>query len=223
MFKSIIFKGLVISLLLFGNNVKAQKQLSEGTLQYDISIVSSRNEAPLTNSLNGATLIIYVKPSFSRTEMKSSLGTETTVYDNRSGIGFILKEYSGQKLMISMNATNWAEKNRLYENLNFNISEEIITINSYKCKKAVATLPDGKIFTVYYNPDIIISNKKFNNSFAQLPGLPVQYELQSGNLNFKYLLNKISYDIIGQSKFEAPKSGYRVMTYDENQQMKKSN
>ena len=223
MFKSIIFKGLVISLLLLCNNVKAQKQLSEGTLQYDISIVSSGNEAPLTNSLNGATLIIYVKPPFSRTEMKSSLGTETTVYDNRSGTGFILKEYSGQKLMISMNAANWAEKNRLYENLNFNISEETITINNYKCKKAVATLPDGKIFTVYYNPDIIISNKKFNNAFAQLPGLPVQYELQSGNLNFKYLLSKISYDIIVQSKFEAPKSGYRVMTYDENQQMKKSN
>ena len=223
MFKSIIFKGLVISLLLLCNNVKAQKQFSEGTLQYDISIVSSGNEAPLTNSLNGATLIVYVKPSISRTEMKSSLGTETTVYDNRSGTGFILKEYSGQKLMISMNAANWAEKNRLYENLNFNISEETITINNNKCKKAVATLPDGKIFTVYYNPDIIISNKKFNNSFAQLPGLPVQYELQSGNLNFKYLLSKISYDIIVQSKFEAPKSGYRVMTYDENQQMKKSN
>lgn len=222
MVKSIILKSTVVGLLLLSKGATAQKQFSEGTLQYDISIVSSGNDAPLTNSLNGAGLTIYLKPSFSRTEMKSSLGTETTVYDNRGGNGFILKEYSGQKLMISMNAANWAEKNKLYENLNFNIADEVIIINGYKCKKAIATLPDGKIFTVYYNPDIIISNKKYNNSFAQLPGLPVQYELQSGNLNFKYLLSKISYDVIGQLKFEAPKTGYRVMTYNENQQLKRS-
>jgi len=222
MVKSIILKSSLVFFLLFSKSVIAQKLLSEGSLQYDISITSSGNEAPLANSLNGASLTIYLKPAFSRTEMKSTLGTETTVYDNRAGNGFILKEYSGQKLMISMNASNWVEKNKLYENLNFDIAGEIISINGYKCKKAVATLPDGKVFTVYYNPDIIISNKKFNNSFAQLPGLPVQYELQSGNLNFKYILSQISFDAVGQTKFEAPKSGYRVMTYDENQQLKKS-
>jgi GLPGLI family protein len=221
MFKSIKFTILVLINLLLNSVVIGQRTLSEGTLQYDISIISAKNEAPLSNALNGANLTIYLKPSLSRTEMRSTLGTETTVYDNRAGNGFILKEYSGQKLMITMNAANWAEKNKLYENLNFTITEEETIINEYKCKKAIATLPDGKTFTVFYNPDIIITNKKFNNSFAQLPGLPVQYELQSGNLNFKYLLSKISYEVVGQSKFEAPRNGYRVMTYAENQQLKK--
>ncbi len=220
--KSIISIVGIFFLTAFTIPVLAQKQFAEGSLQYDISISSSKTETPIANSFNGATLTIYLKPSLSRTEMKSTLGIETTVYDNRGRTGFILKEYSAQKLMISMNAANWEDKNKVYENLNFIISEEIIMIGEYKCKKATAVLQDGKILTVYFNPDIVIVNKKFNNAFAQLPGLPVQYELQSGNLTFKYTLGKMSYDAVSQSKFEAPKAGFRLMTYDENQQLKKS-
>jgi GLPGLI family protein len=222
MIKSISILVSIIFLLLSSKIVMAQKQFSEGSLQYDISITTGKTETPIANSLNGASLTIYLRPFYSRTEMKSTLGTETTVYDNKAGTGFILKEYSGQKLMISMNANNWAEKNKLYENLNFSISDDIINIGEHKCRKATAQLQEGKIFTVYFNPEIVIANKKYNNAFAQLPGLPVQYELQSGNLNFKYVLSKISYDAISQSRFEAPKTGFRVMTYDENQQLKKS-
>ncbi len=200
----------------------SQKQLSEGSLQYDIAITSSKSETPIANSLNGATLSIFLKPTASRTEMKSTLGTEATIFDSRLGKGFILKEYSGQKLMISMNTDNWAEKNKTYENLDFTVSDEIVKIGEYSCKRATATLPDGKVFTVYFNPSITIINKKYNNAFAQLSGLPVQYELQSGNLNFKYTLNKLNYDAVPGPKFEAPKSGYRVMTYEENQQLKKN-
>lgn len=199
----------------------AQKQFTEGSLVYKISIEPGKSEAPVVNSLNGAELTLYLKPYASRSEMKSSLGIESTVYDNRSASGYILKEYSGQKLMISMSEANWAQKNKMYENLSFTIVDEEINIGEYKCKKATAVLADGKVFTVYFDPSVQISNKKYNNAFSKLPGLPVQYELQSGNLNFKYTLIKVDYEVVPQSRFEAPKSGYRVMTYEENQQLKK--
>lgn len=198
-----------------------QKPLSEGVLQYDISIVSAKSEPTTLNSLNGAVLTLYLKPTISRTEMKSTLGTESTVYDAKNGSGFILKEYSGQKLMISMNENNWDQKNKAYENLNFTVTNETATIAGYQCKKATATLADGKIFTVYFDPTVVISNKKYNNAFAKLQGLPVQYEIQSGNLSFKYTLSSLSYDAVPAAKFEAPKTGFRVMTYEENQQLKK--
>lgn len=199
----------------------AQKQFSEGSLHYRISIESGKSETPVVNSLNGAELTLYLKPYASRTEMKSSLGTESTVYDNRSASGYILKEYSGQKLMISMSEANWSQKNKMYEDLSFSIADEVINIGEYKCKKATGVLADGKTFTVYFDPSVQITNKKYNNAFSKLPGLPVQYEAQSGNLNFKYTLIKIDYDAVPQSKFEAPKTGFRVMTYEENQQLKK--
>lgn len=205
--------------LLFSFNV--QKQLGEGVLEYKISIESPKSQTPTLNSLNGAMLSVYLKPTVSRTEMKSTLGTESTVFDNKAGTGFILKEYSGQKLMISMNSDNWEQKNKAYEDLNFNVTNETATIGNFQCKKATATLPDGKLFTVYFDPTIIISNKKYNNAFSRLPGLPVQYEIQSGNLSFKYTLSQLSYEAVPAAKFEAPKTGYRVMTYEENQQLKK--
>ncbi|RZK19940.1 MAG: hypothetical protein EOO43_11440 [Flavobacterium sp.] len=217
-----VLQGFSILLLsLFTIVANAQKQLSEGSLQYNISIVSPKTETPSLNSLNGAVLTVYLKPSVSRTEMKSTLGTESTVFDNKSGSGFILKEYSGQKLMITMNAANWDQKNSSYEDMNFTTSNESVTVAGYQCKKATATLADGKVFTVYYDPTVVISNKKYNNAFSKLQGLPVQYEIQSGNLSFKYTLSSLSNDAIPSAKFEAPKAGFRVMSYEENQQLKK--
>lgn len=201
---------------------KAQKQLGEGSFEYDISISSNKSSSPISNALNGATLAIYLNDGKSRTEMNSSLGTEVTVFDNQKQEGFILKEYSGQKLMITMNAANWTDKNKLYDNLNFQVSNDLVTIGDYKCKKAVASMPDGKVFTVYFNPEINLGNKKYNNAFPQLPGIPVQFELQSGDLSFKYSLKKITYENVSSIKFAAPRAGFRVMTYEENQQLKKN-
>jgi hypothetical protein len=67
-----------------------------------------------------------------------------------------------------------------------------------------------------------MNNRSYNNAFAQLPGLPVQYEIQSGDISFKYTLSKISYDAVPFAKFDAPKTGFRVMTYEENQQLRRN-
>ncbi len=190
-------------------------------MQYDISIISAKNEPTTLNTLDGAVITLYLRQDMSRSEMKSTLGTEATVFNNATGNGFILKEYSGQKLMITMNAANWNQKNKTNDNLSFTVSNETVTIGNYTCKKATATMADGKLFTVYYDPSVVISNKKYNNAFSKLNGLPVQYEIQSGNLTFKYTLKSLTDEPVPASRFEAPKSGFRVMTYEENQQLKK--
>ena len=153
--------------------------------------------------------------------MTSKLGTESTVFDNRTNKGYILKEYSGQKLMITVNRENWLQKNQWNDEIRFTIDNELKEIAGYQCKKATGKNSEGKEFTVYFTPDITLANTTYNNSFAQLPGLPVQYELKSGNLKFKYTLNKIDFDPVSALKFEAPKTGFRIMTYEENQQLKK--
>ncbi|MFZ1528578.1 MAG: hypothetical protein WAT19_07505 [Ferruginibacter sp.] len=201
-------------------NSFAQKLLTEALVEYDISISSSKGDA-LSDQLNGAKLTLYSRPGISRTEMVSSLGTESTVFDNKTGKGFILKEYSGQKLMITMTRENWQQKNQRNDNLKFEIAGETVVINGYNCKKATALTADGKTLTVYFTPEITLANTQYNNAFKQLPGLPVQYELQSGNLSFKYSLKKVSDEPVETSKFDAPKSGYRIMSFEENQQLKK--
>jgi GLPGLI family protein len=214
-FLPIILMSGVVSL-----SAVAQKRLTEGVLQYKISIASSKAGSKI-NDLNDAELAVYIKPTSSRAEMKSSLGTESTVFNNKLNSGYILKEYSGQKLMITMTAANWDQKNKPYEALKFNISNELTTIGGYSCKKATGTMPDGKAFTVYFDPTVVIANTNYNNAFSNLPGLPVQYEIQSGDLSFKYTLTNLSYETVPVAKIDAPKTGFRVMTYEENQQLKK--
>jgi hypothetical protein len=53
--------------------------------------------------------------------------------------------------------------------------------------------------------------------------LPVEYEIESGKMKFKYTLVKINYDPVQMSLFDFPTTGYRVMTYEENQNLKKGN
>lgn len=210
--------SIILSALTTG--LFAQKIMNEGVITYQIAIESTKGEKQVASALNGATVTLFVTKDRSRTEMVSTPGTETTVFDNKAGTGYILKEYSGQKLMITTTKANWEQKNQSNTTLKFTIDDNTTNILGYNCKKAVATA-DGKQYTVYFDPSIIIANKNYNNAFPQLPGLPVQYELSSGNLNFKYSLLKYSFEGILASKFDAPKVGFRTMTYEENQQLKR--
>lgn len=199
----------------------AQKTLTEGTIVYDIVIQTGSKEPQMADAIDGATTTVYLKSSKSRTDMVNALGNETNIYDNKTGNAVILKEYSGQKLMITLTKQNWEAKNKVYDNINFEYTDDTKTIAGYICKKAVAKMPDGKTFLVYYSPDIIVSNKDYNTTFKNLPGLPMEYEIVKDKLKIKYTLAKISFDPVAASKFDLPKSGYRVMTYEENQQLKK--
>ncbi len=211
----------VFVLCITGNSLFSQKKIDEVTLQYNITVHSTNEKPDIARSLDGALLTVYLKANQSRSEMTSAIGSESNLYDTRTGKGFILKEYSGQKLMITLNKDNWQQKNQYYQNLNFTTAEGEEVIAGFSCKRANALLPNGNTFTVYYTPDLLLTNRNYNNAFVQLNGVPVQFELESGNLKFKYSLAKVSYDAIPSSKFEIPKSGYRLMSFEDNQQLKK--
>lgn len=215
-------RNFILFFLMLGVGLSAfsQKVLNEGSLVYKISIENSKGEQQVAGALNNAVLTVNFNKDKSRTELVSKAGSEVTVYDNKAEKGFLLREYSGQKLMITMTDANWEQKNKTNNSLAFTTESGTSVINGYTVKKATA-VSDGKTYTVYYDPSVIISNKTYNNAFPQLAGLPVEFELQSGNLVFKYSLIKYGAENFMPNEFDAPKSGYRVMTYDENQQLKK--
>lgn len=204
----------MLMVLLTGSiSVTAQRNIAEATLVYDIQ----------GQSLNGASTTVYIKGNNSRTDMVSPLGKEITIYNSKSNSAVILKEFSGQKLMITLTKENWKEKNKMYSDIRFELTNEYKTISGYNTRKAIAKMPDGKTFEVYYAPDLIPANKEYDATFNNLPGLAIEYEIESGKMKFKYTLAKINYDPVQVSQFDFPTSGYRVMTYEENQNLKKGN
>lgn len=213
--------GLPVLILSLSMSLNAQKKVFEGTLVYDIVIETGTNEPNISQASGNAITTVYIRDGQSRTDMVNSMGNESTIYDDKAGNGVILKEYSGQKLMITLSRQNWEAKNRNNSEIVFVSSKETKDIAGYTCRKALATLKNGKTFTVYYAPDLVPSTRDYNPVFRNLAGVAMEYEVDNGRMKFKYKLAKVSLEQVPSSKFDIPKSGYRIQTYEENQQLKK--
>jgi GLPGLI family protein len=193
----------------------AQKKLTEATISYDI-VINTNNSAPqAADLLDGATSVVYLKANSSRSEMVSSLGTQSTIVDGKTGNVTVLKDYGEQKYMITMTAENWKASNKKYEGIAFTYENETKTIAGYACQKAIGKLTDGSTFTVYFTKDLIPVNKDFQYLNKNLPGLAMQYEATIGKLKVTYTVSGINLNLVPAAKFDLPKSGYRVMTYEE--------
>ena len=57
------------------NHSYAQKNLSEGSLVYNISVETGSAQPKMADMLDGATTTVYLKGNQSRTEMVSGLGS----------------------------------------------------------------------------------------------------------------------------------------------------
>lgn len=168
--------------------------------------------------LDGATSVIYLKGNSSRSEMISSLGTQATIIDGKTGNVAILKEYGEQRYMINMTPDNWKQSNQKYEGVSFTYLNEFKTIAGYNCQKATGRLTDGTTFTVYFTKELVPVNKDFQYLNKNLPGLAMQYEANIGKMVVTYTVSNINFNLVPQAKLDLPKSGYRVMSYEESRQ-----
>ena len=193
----------------------AQKAITEATISYDIVISNNNPNPQIADMLDGATSIVYLKGPSSRSEMISSLGTQSTIIEGKTGSVVVLKDYGEQKYMITMTPENWKESNKKYEGVTFSFVEEYKTIAGYKCQKAVGKLADGSTFTVFFTKDLVPQNKDFQYLNRNLPGLALQYEASFGKLMVTYTVSNISFNLVPVAKFDIPKTGYRVMSYEE--------
>lgn len=193
----------------------AQKKFTTGTISYDIVINTGSDKPKAADFFDGATSTVFLDGNKSRTEMVSSLGTQSTIIDAVKNSIVILKEYGDQKYMIQLTPANWKDANRKYENVQFTYTDETKTILGYKCKKAIGKLADGTSFVVWYTTELVPENKDFQYVNKSLPGLAMQYESNMGSLNVVYTVSRVSFNPVPAVKFDLPKSGYRVMSYEE--------
>ncbi len=204
-----------------GTSLYAQKIMAEGIIVYDVVVTTENKDPKLADAFDGATTTVYIKGSKSRTETTSALGTEVTMHDAKEGTAVILKEYSEQKLMITLTKADWLLKNKAYRDISFEFLPDTKVINGYNCKKALAKMPNGKTFVVFYTTEITVNNNEYNHAFKNLPGLAMEYEIEMSKSKIKYTASKVDFGVVPASKFDTPKAGYRVMTYEENQKIKK--
>src|SRR5258705_11861910 len=111
---------LLVLILVFSSlPMMAQRKLTEATITYDIVINTSNATPQAADLLDGATSVIYLKGNSSRSEMISSLGTQATIIDGKSGDVTILKDYGDQKYMIKIKEDDWKDSNKKYKEIKF--------------------------------------------------------------------------------------------------------
>lgn len=189
----------------------SQKRVGDLTLVYN-SVISNTQDS--TRKISSTTAY-YLKGSLSRAEVNSSQFSSVTIYDSKTGVGVILREVNGQKLLIRLNEENWNQKNSRFSGLSFTKTGETKTVAGYSCSQAKAATAGGFEITVFYTRDLIPENKTYDPQFKNLDGLPLEYELQKGSIHIKYTLASVNLNPVPASKFDIPTSGYREMTYDE--------
>jgi hypothetical protein len=196
-----------------------QRKISEMTLIYDAAVSTGSADPKLADAFDGATTTVYISGPMSRSEMVSALFTSATIHDAKTGSSVVLREVSGQKLLIRLTPEDWADKNKRYRGITFTNTDETKVIAGYTCTKAIAKTADGSSFTVYYTKDIVPENKEYDYQFRSLQGLPLEYEMIRGNLKIKYTVSQINLNPVPASKFDVPKTGYREMTYQESKKV----
>ena len=215
--------SLIALSLLWAFNAPAQKRITEGTISYDIVVSTGNSNPSIADMFDGATSIVYLKGFQTRFERVSSLGVESTIVDGKSGNVNVLKEYGEQKYMITMTPDNWKDANKKYEGIVFKYENEFKDIAGYKCQKAIGTMKDGTTITVFFTKDLLANNREFEYAYKSLPGLAMEYETTIGSLKVTYTVSKVNFGIVPATKFELPKSGFRVMTYEESNSAGKAN
>ncbi len=194
-----------------------RKVVSELTLVYDYTAGPVSKDKP--GNTENATYTVYIKGNMSRSEMSNSLFSSTSIYDANTGFGVILKEVSGQKLLIRLNPDDWSEKNRMYDGIVFRNTAENSEVAGFRCVKAMGQTKAGVTITVFYTRELVTENRQYDPIFRTLDGLPLEYELTNGDIRIHYKLSKIIQNPVPASKFDLPSTGYREMNYSESKKM----
>lgn len=206
-------KRLVLLLLScsLGSVAISQRTMTEGTIMYDLA--ASGASAGAANVFDGASFTVYMKGSQVLQELKTNSLSQTTLYDNKSDSAIILKQAGEQKFIIHLNSANWRSYNRRYEDIHYTLTEETKNVAGFPCKKATAKLADGTEIAVFYATTLSPLVKNYDYQFRNLPGLALEYEVQTGGTKVTYTANRVMFNPVPAFKFDIPKTGYRILDY----------
>lgn len=203
---------LILSILLTVQGF-SQKLLSDGSVLYNVSVINGKDQPGIAEAFDGATLLVAMKGTQVRTDLKSNIRVVSVFYNSKDETAVILKESGTEKYMINLTSAQWDTYNRKYAGIKFNYTDDSKVIAGYNCKKATGTLKDGSSIAVYYAPEIKPLSTGYEYAFKDLPGLPLEYEITTGNFSVRYLAANVQLVPVNASRFDLPKSGYKLLDY----------
>ena len=218
-------KNFILTLFLaLSVTYSLKAQLTEGHFTYTIEASSENPDMQMvTGMMQGSTLDIHFKDKITRSEMKmGSMMNIVTVSNENSGE--ILLLMSG---MIGKNAIliTTEEVEALSEGkpeMNVELLDETKTIEGYLCKKAVLSDENGGESIFWYTEEIEISKVGQTYLNKEVPGFPMQYDLNNNGLKMTMTVSKFEKKLDKNIKslfdMNIPE-GYKTLTLEELEKM----
>ncbi len=204
--------GFVLFILV--NKVFAQQRvIAECTVVYSISVDSTSIDKSLSDNLTSATKTIFIKGNNSRIDLVSPAFSQSTFYDKSKGSAVILRELGNNKFITKLDSVQWQSQKIEFDSMAITTTKITKKILGYDCKKAVLQLKSGKVYELYFTPNLVPSVKEFEYEFKDVPGFVLAYQVTAKDgKKINYTAIKFNLSPVPASKFDIPSSGYRILS-----------
>ncbi len=189
---------------LFVFQLNAQtKVVGECTISYDIQQITSAAD---TTSVGQK--IVFIKGNSCKTILKTTEFTQTLIFNTQQDSAIILKEIGMNKLLQyipydPLNSAGLVASKK---------TDSISTILDYPCESINLSWADGTSMEVVYTTSIIPTVTVYEQSFKEIPGLVLSYQITSKKGDrILYKATKIDLSPITLNVFEINKSQYQII------------
>lgn len=189
-----------------------QRIIAECTVQYKITLEDLKIDKDVQTALQLSNKTVYIKGNDCRVDLISPSLNQSIIYEKLNGSAVVLREFGNNKFMTKLSPEKWSAANKQYDEMTISLLDETKIILGYDCKKAILSLKDGSVYTLYYATSITPSVKEFEYPFKDLPGFVLEYQIKElGETIVNYKAVKINLSPVQAAKFDIPTSGYRLI------------
>lgn len=191
----------------------AQRMLTEGRVEYSISIDSVAGNDGLQTLFAGATQVIWFKGNMVRIDFASSLRVQSLIYNSATQTALLLRESGSEKFMFEIDSSQWVHFQLPFSGATYQSFPQQEPCDGYYCQKVVATLSNGTDVEILFTPGVVPVTRSYDKLFEPLNGLPVLYTRQVEGLKVHYKLISVQFLPVGSARFTVSGEGYKQIPY----------
>lgn len=216
---------LLVALSIPGANTLAQTPLTDGEIIYSVK-VDLPESAPVraSKTFKNGRLTFNFKNYLFRSEMQIGQMDYINIHNSKKNSAISLIDGGpGNKYLVRMNPREVEEEAKKFEGMTYERLQQTKKIAGYNCHKAIGKLSNGNAFTVFYTTELQPVYNSYSPRFEKLGGIPLQFEINTkNNTKLTMTATAVNTDIQPSALFEVPTSGYRELSYDQLQKLRKS-
>jgi hypothetical protein len=188
-----------------------QRLLTEARLQYNLTALPEKGQEELASAFKDATQTIWLRGNMVRIDFYSTGRQQSVIYNAANGSATLLRESGAEKYQWNLDSARWKQFNRQWTAIGFSETGENATLAGYNCQKVTGLYASGDSASIFYTSQIMPLARGYDPLFEGLKGTPVQYELVIGGLKVRYTLVSVQTLPVGASRFDVPKTGYKII------------